>query len=98
MIDELIKLVRKGFKSIEYHRKYNFIYSLEDLLSAGFAVFKLKDPSLLAFRQQFPRRSENLKRICSIKQIPGDSTLRQALDGVDPSDLQRQFKPLLNPL
>ena len=98
MIDELIKLVRAGFRSIGDHRKNNASYALEDLLSAGFAIFSLKDPSLLAFRQQFPRRSENLKRIYGIAQIPEDSALREGLDGVDPAVLQKQFKPLLDRL
>ena len=73
-------------------------YSLTDLLSAGFAIFSLKDPSLLAFRQQFARRSENLKRIYGIEQIAEDSALREGLDGVDPSVLQAQFKPLVDQL
>ena len=98
MIDELIKLVREGFKSIKDHRAYNSTYSLEDLLSAGFAVFSLKDPSLLAFRQQFPRRSENLKRIYGIEHIPEDTALREGLDGIDPAHLQKQFKPLIDRL
>ena len=98
MIDELIKLVREGFKSIKDHRSYNSTYSLEDLLSAGFAVFSLKDPSLLAFRQQFSRRSENLKRIYGIEQIPEDTALREGLDGVAPIVLQAQFKPLVDRL
>jgi len=98
MIDELIKLVREGFKSIKDHRKYNFTYSLEDLLSAGFAIFSLKDPSLLAFREQYPMRSENLKRIYGIDQIPADTALREGLDGVAPANLQGLFKPLLDRL
>lgn len=98
MIDELIALVRKGFRSIKDHRGYNSTYSLADLLSAGFAVFSLKDPSLLAFRQQFPRRSENLKRIYGIEHIPEDTALRKGLDGVDPAVLQGQFKPLIDRL
>ena len=98
MIDELIKLVRGGFKSIKDHRGYNSTYSLEDLLSAGFAIFSLKDPSLLAFREQYPMRSENLKRIYGIEQIPADTALREGLDGIDPTHLQAQFKPLLDRL
>jgi hypothetical protein len=46
MIDELIKLVREGFKTIKDHRKYNSTYSIADLLSAGLAGFSLKDPFL----------------------------------------------------
>lgn len=98
MIDELIKQVRDGFMCITDHRKYNSTYSLGDLLSAGFAIFSLKDPSLLSFRQQFPIRSENLKRIYGIERIPEDTALRQGLDGVNPSDLQAQFKPLIDRL
>ena len=63
IIYEFEKLVREGFKSIKDHCKYNSTYSLGDLLSAGFDIFSLKDPSLLAFRRQFSTRSENLKRI-----------------------------------
>lgn len=98
MIDELIKLVREGFKSIKDHRGYNSTYSLPDLLSAGFAIFSLKDPSLLAFREQFPQRSENLKRIYGIERIPEDTALREGLDGIAPALLQAQFKPILERL
>jgi hypothetical protein len=77
MIDELIKQARKGFGAIKDHRKPNAIHPLVDLLSAGFAVFSLKDPSLLSFRHQFPRRSENLKRVYGIEQIPEDTALRE---------------------
>jgi hypothetical protein len=44
MIDEWIKLVREDFKAVKDHRKYNPTCSLADLLSAGFAIFSLKDP------------------------------------------------------
>lgn len=98
MIDELIKLVREGFKSIRDHRSFNSTYSLADLLSAGFAIFSLKDPSLLAFRRQYPTRSENLKRIYGIEQIPKDTALREGLDGMDPAALQAQFEPLVDRL
>jgi hypothetical protein len=69
MIDSLIKLGGEGFMSVKDHWKYNSTYSLEDLLSAGFAVFSLKDPSLLAFRQQFPRRSE-ITALSIFRKIP----------------------------
>ncbi len=98
MIDELIKLVRDGFKSISDHRSYNSTYSLADLLSAGFAIFSLKDPSLLAFREQYPGRSDNLKRIYGIERIPEDTALREGLDGIEPAVLQAQFKPLMERL
>jgi len=98
VIDDLIKLVREGFKSNKNHRKYNSTYSLEDLLSAGFAIFSLKDLPLLAFRQQFRVRSENLKRVFGIMQISGDNALCEGLDGVAPIVFQAQFKPFVHRL
>ena len=53
---------------------------------------------MLAFRQEFPRRSDNLKRIYGIEQIPEDTALRKGLNGVNQAELQRQFKPLLDRL
>ena len=98
MLDELIKLLREGFEKIRDHRQYNARYALADLLSAGFAIFSLKDPSLLAFRRQYPQRSENLKRVYGLDRIPQDTALREGLDEVDPKMLQAQFKPLLDRL
>ena len=92
MIDKLIQLVRKGFETIKDHRRSNTSHSLADLLSAGFAMFSLKDPSLLIFRQQYTRRSENLERVYVIQSIPEDTALRKGLDKVNPSDLEEQFR------
>ena len=98
MIDDWIKLVRAGFLRLTDHRAANTRYPLVDLLSAGFAIFSLKDPSLLAFRQQFPQRQENLRRIYGLEQIPEDTALREGLDGVEPALLQAQFRPLIDRL
>lgn len=92
MIDKLIQLVRKGFESITDHRGANATYKLADLLSAGFAMFSLKDSSLLIFRKQYSKRAENLKRVYSITSIPEDTALRKGLDKVNPKDLDALFK------
>lgn len=91
MIDKLIQLVRIGFESIQDHRSSNASYPLVDILSSGFVMFSLKDPSLLIFRKQYARRSENLERVYGIKKIPEDTALREGLDGVNPSALDAQF-------
>lgn len=96
MIDKLIKLVREGFGKIGDHRRNNSSYELVDLLSTGFAVFSLKDPSISSFREHFPVRQENLRRIFGIQNLPADTALREGLDGVRPGDLQEQFKTLLD--
>ena len=61
-------------------------------------MFSLKDPSLLAFRDAFSMREENLKRVYGIEHVSGDTALRQALDGIDPSVMQDQFAPLITHL
>ena len=92
MIDNLIQLVRKGFERIKDHRGANSTYKLADLLSAGFAMFSLKDPSLLIFRKQYSKREENLKRVYGITSIPEDTALRKGLDKVAPKELEELFK------
>ena len=46
----LLKLLRTGFEGIEDHRVAELVkVSLTDTLMSAFAMFSLKDPSLLAF-------------------------------------------------
>lgn len=92
MIDKLIQLVREGFEKVTDSRRSNSSYELADILSTGFAIFSLKDPSLAFFREQYPVREENLRRIYGIGSLPGDTALRESLDGADPKELQNQFK------
>lgn len=91
VIDSLIKHIRRGFEGVRDHRSSNAQYGLADILSSGFAMFGLKDPSLLAFREQYPMRSQNLHRVYGIETIPEDTAFRGALDGVSPKHLQEQF-------
>jgi len=98
MVDKLIKLVRKGFEQIKDHRRNNRSYILGDLLSTGFAMFSLKDSSLSLFRELYPMREKNLRRIYGIRSLPADTALREGLDGVDPKTLQQQFKVPLEEL
>jgi hypothetical protein len=50
-------------------------YSLADTLMAGFALFALKDPSLLAFDKRRQDPHSNLRTIYGIERIPCDSQL-----------------------
>lgn len=95
--DGLIKMVKKEFKKIKDHRPINVEIPLDDALMSGFALFSLKDPSLLAFdeRRQTP---ENLKRVYGIKQIPSDTQMRTILDGVTPVDVRPSFKRVVQRL
>jgi Transposase DDE domain len=89
LYDELLVDLQSKFSAIvDTRRKYNQKYSLKNVLLSGFALFSLKDSSLLSYIQQYPTRKANLKSIFGISQCPSDSGLRTILDEVEPSSLQ----------
>jgi Transposase DDE domain len=96
MIDKIIKLVRSGFTTVTDPRRDNQSYSMPNLLNLSFAMFSLKDTSLSAFKEQFSVRAENLLRVYGVDSLPGDTALREGIDEVNPKDLQKSFKPLLD--
>ena len=57
---------------------------------SGFALFSLKDPSLLALEER-QRTDANLKRIFGLEQVPSDTQMRTILDEVDPENLRPLF-------
>jgi len=90
--DALFGTLRKGFDKIDDHRKGTTEISLTDALMSGFAVFSLKDPSLLAFDERRRKGPQNLMSIYGISKIPCDTSMRTILDDVDPNDLRPLFK------
>jgi hypothetical protein len=90
--DALLNTMRTGFAGIHDHRLGTVTHTLGDSLMAGFAVFSLKDPSLLAFDERRFRGPHNLMTIYGMGSIPCDSSIRDILDGVDPNDLRPLFK------
>ena len=95
--DALFSRVRSDFEKITDHRSNNIKIPLADALMSAFAMFSLKDPSLLAFEG---RRSEdtNLKTIYKIDTVPCDTQMRTILDGVDPSDIEPLFSDIFRQL
>ena len=87
----LIQTVRSGFGKIPDHRASNIQISLTDALMSGFAMFSLKDSSLLEFDQRRVKGA-NLKRIYGLKNIPSDTHMRTILDPVSPDALKPLFK------
>ena len=71
--DALFTLVREGAEKIPDDRPPDAEVSLPDALMSAFAMFSLKDPSLLAFDQR--RNDENLKFVYHIENIPCDTYL-----------------------
>ncbi len=90
--DALISTLRKRFDKIDDHRKGKPEISLTDALMSGFAVFSLKDQSLLSFDERRRKIPLNLMTIYGVGKIPCDTSLRDILDGVDPNDLRPLFK------
>jgi len=92
VLDNLFRSLRSGFERVTDRRGSNQRYGIADLLSTAFAMFSLKDASLLEFRNEYPQRAENLKRIYGIEQAPGETALRQGLDGVSPEQIHELLK------
>lgn len=94
--DELMRFLDDKFQAFPDHRLGNGIrYYLPDVLKGAFAMFSLKCPSLLDFKNQSVPEESNLRHIYRIEgDIPCDNQMRGILDHLDPSRL----RPLLSDL
>jgi hypothetical protein len=90
--DALIKELRSEFEQLPDPTPHTSETSRADALMSGFAMFALKDPSLLAFEQR--RKDENMKRIYHVNHVPCDTHMRSQLDEVDPLSLGPGFRRL----
>ena len=88
--DALHELIRNRFEQFPDARRAGSTIPLADACMSAFAMFSLKDPSLLAFDAR--RNDENMHRLFRIGQIPSDTQLRTILDEVDPLF----FRPVFN--
>lgn len=92
-----LKVIRADFERIPDHRAANTKIELADALMSGFAMFSLKDSSLLAFEQR-RTADANLKSVYGLNAIPGDTQMRTILDGVSPEELKPLFKDVIGAL
>ncbi|VAX35421.1 hypothetical protein MNBD_UNCLBAC01-845, partial [hydrothermal vent metagenome] len=65
---------------------------------SAFAMFSLKDPSLLAFDERRESEPINLRTIYNIDKIPCDTQIRDILDDVNPEDVGPAYKAIFNDL
>lgn len=86
----LYGLLRSGFEKISDPRSREGSISLPDALMSAFAMFSLKDPSLLAFDRR--RNDENMRTLFWISRVPSDTRMRELLDPLE----SQQFRPLFN--
>jgi hypothetical protein len=91
--DSLFSLLRSDFDSLldPRPRSDGIRISLSDALMSAFAMFSLKDPSLLAFDQRRRDPLDNFRSIYGILEVPCDSQMRDILDPFDPDDLRPAF-------
>ncbi len=94
--DAMFEAIRQDFAKIADHRANNRKIPLDDVLMSGFAMFSLKDPSLLAFDKRRCDDPESLHGVYGIGIIPCDSQMRTTLDGVLPSEFRRSFLTLFH--
>src|SRR3990172_1573403 len=87
--DALYTLLGERFARIPDHRQPEPPIPLRDALLSAFAMFSLKDPSLLAFDER--RSDANLKALFGIGQILSDTQMREILDPLDPEHLRPAF-------
>ena len=94
--DALYELVKGAFGELPDHRQRKPMIPLSDALLSAFALFSLKDPSLLAFDER--RNDQNMKSLFGIGQIPSDTQMREILDPVDPDLLRPAFTSVFRQL
>lgn len=90
--DSLFRRIRTGLDRIPDPRTGDSTFSLGNALMSGFAMFSLKDPSLLAFDERRQDPSANFRTIYGIDHVPCDTQLRAILDPVDPEQLRPLFR------
>lgn len=96
--EALMEVLSEEFARLQDHRRANSSYGLADFLRSAFAMFSLKSPSLLAFKEQTKQEEKNLKAIYHIRSVPGDTQMRAALDPLDPAPLRALFANLFSKL
>jgi len=94
--DGLVALVRSSFANVPDPRPGKAVIPMADALMSAFAMFALKDPSLLAFDQR--RHDDNLRSLYRIGRVPSDTQMRAILDLVPPEDLRSTYQDVFRQL
>lgn len=87
--DSLVTLLRNRFEKLTDFRSGVPTISMADAVMSAFAMFSLKDPSLLAFDKR--RDDKNLEALYQIKHVPSDTQMRVILDPLPPEELRPAF-------
>ena len=79
--DALFRSLRSHFGSLPDPQSGEVEIPLADALMSAFAMFSLKDPSLLAFDHRRHNPKDNFRTIYGINRVPWKFTKRRALYG-----------------
>jgi len=84
--DALFMAIRREFEKIPEFRTGEVEISIQDALMSAFAMFSLKNSSLLQFdsKRKDLAECQNLENIYGIQNIPSDSRMREICDEIDP--------------
>lgn len=93
--DALFAIIRKDLARVPDHRAANASIPMGDILMSAFAMFSLKDPSLLAFDARRHEEPESLHDVYGVGEIPCDTHMRTTLDEVLPVHIRRPFRSVL---
>lgn len=96
--DALFQTVYLNFEKFPEFRSGNIEIPMADALMSGFAMFSLKDPSLLAFdeRRINDGKLMNLQSVYGVGKVPCDTTMRAVLDPVIPGNFNTSFKTIFS--
>ena len=90
--DSLMGFLDTQFQQFPDRRASNAKYPLAAVVKSALAMFSLKSPSLLDFKQQTSAEQNNLRSIYLIKgEIPCDNQMRVILDDLDPKEIRPIF-------
>ncbi|VAX37867.1 hypothetical protein MNBD_UNCLBAC01-734 [hydrothermal vent metagenome] len=96
--DAMFAKLKYIFSKIPEHHQGDIKIPLADVMMSAFAMFSLKDPSLLAFDERRESEPTNLRTIYNIDKIPCDTQMRNILDDADPEDVRAAYKAIFNDL
>ena len=96
--DAFLRAVRASFEGVADARTGNIKVPMADALMSAFAMFSLKDPSLLAFENRRCEGEHNLHTVYGIGRVPCDTQMRTICDEVSPDALRPAFQTVFRTL
>jgi hypothetical protein len=90
--DGLVQIVKHSLLREQFKVIQNSVYSWQDCIMSGLAVFGFKMPSLLQFEKDKasePWIRRNLRTLYGVEKAPSDTCMRERLDVVSPEQLRR---------